>query len=234
MMDEIFENEFVTWRHTTPVGVKVDEVFGMDSKSGKIWRALARQIFCELGDFNYREIYHYENGAPYIEGLKARFSLSHTNHLLVGAILPKTPDQNLEIFNPRTAMGIDAENLDRSQVLKIRTKFLSQQELELVPEDDLEANIVAWTSKEALYKAALTPGIDFKEDIKINRLPVLAKDGDKNEASNLGSATIILRENSEFPTQEMELYSYESYGCCVTIAVSPKAAKFKKPELSLK
>ncbi|MDE6792792.1 MAG: hypothetical protein K2J48_06905, partial [Muribaculaceae bacterium] len=38
----------------------------------------------------------------------------------------------------------------------------------------------------------------------------------------LGKATLRLP-NEEY---EMELYSYESDGCCVTLAFSPKCAKF--------
>ena len=227
-MHEVFEDEFVSWRHNTPVGVKVDEVFGMDSKSGKVWLEMARQIFCELGEPNYREIGHYESGAPFIYSLNARLSITHTSNLFIGAFLPKTPDQNLEIFNPRTAMGIDAEKIDRSQVLKIRSKFLSEKEMDLVPEDNLEANILAWTSKEALYKAALTPGLDFKENIIITKLPEIDRNINSESGYSLGSAILYFPDNTIIQGQQnMELYSYETYGCCVTIAISPKCAKFK-------
>lgn len=227
-MNELFVNEFVTWRHKTPVGVKVDEVFGMDSKSGKVWNELARQIFCELDDVNYREIRHFDSGAPYIDKSMSRISITHTDHLFIGAFLPKTPDCNLEVFNPRTAMGIDAERLDRKQVIKIRERFLSDKELSMIDEDDITANIIAWTSKEALYKAALTPGLDFRDNIQIEKLQQIDFNPGKRDLIEKGTATLILEGNTDYPEFEMELYSYESYGCCVTIAVSPKAAKFQK------
>lgn len=226
-MEERFENEFVTWRHNTPVGVKVDEVFGMDSKTGKVWKELAMQIFCEQGD-NYREIDHFPNGAPFIYGVNARFSLTHTTHFLAGAILPKTPELNLENFNPRSAMGIDAEPLNRTQVLKIREKFLSESELILIDKEDIEANIIAWTSKEALYKAAFTPGLDFRENIRIIELPVLDKSPEIKKPVKTGTAEFMIPIDGKIETVEMILYSYESYGCCVTIALSTKAATFKK------
>lgn len=227
-MDERFPDEFVTWHHNTPVGVKVDEVFGMDSKSGNVWIALAKQIFCEQGIPNYRVIDHFESGIPYLEEYQGRISITHTSHFFAVAFLPKTSDIPLDSFNPRTAMGIDAEPLDRSQVFKIREKFLSDKELENIPKDDLKANIIAWTAKEALYKAALTPGIDFKNNIQIIKLPELSYNPPKFNQYNLGEALIIFDEELKRQNQQMKLYSYESYGCCVTIALSHKCATFGK------
>lgn len=231
-MDERFPDEFVTWKHKTYPGIKVNEVFGMDSKSGKVWIELARQIYCEQGE-NYRVIEHFENGAPYLEGYAGRISISHTSHLLVVAALPKTPEVKLDEFNLRAAMGIDAESLNRKQVLKIRTKFLSEEEQLAIPEDNLESNIIAWTSKEALYKIAFKPGLDFRNNIKITKLPTLMKDPVKGSENILGEALIKFSPSTESFVQNKEcipfkLFSYESYGCCVTIAFSPKCAKFGK------
>ena len=226
-MDERFPDEFVTWRHKTFIGVKVDEVFGMDSKSGKVWIELARQIYCEQGE-DYRVIEHFENGAPYLEGYPGRISITHTTHFLAIETLPKTPEVNLDSFNPRSAMGIDAEALNRTQVLKVREKFLNEEELNLISKDNLQDNILAWTSKEALYKTAFLPGMDFRNSIIIKRLPTLEKDPVKGSEKNLGDAIIKFPEETGISIQEMKLFSYESYGCCVTIAFSPKCAKFGK------
>ena len=227
-MDERFPDEFVTWQHKTPVGVKISEVFGMDSKSGKVWRELARQIFCEQGEPNYRVIGHFENGAPFIEGYPGRISITHTDHFFAVALLPKTPEVNLDSFNTRTAMGIDAESLERKQVIKVRSKFLSEEELGIIPEDDLTANILAWTAKEALYKAAFIPGLDFRKNLKILNLPSLSHNPNDFKKLELGKAQIILNTESIQETVEMILYSYESYGCCVTLALSSKCATFGK------
>ena len=226
-MEERFPNEFVTWHHKTFVGIKVDEVFGMDSKSGRVWTELARQIFCEQGE-NYRVIEHFDNGAPYLEGYPGRISITHTSHLFAIAMLPKTPEATLDQFNPRAAMGIDAEPLDRSQVLKVRNKFLSQTEQELIPQDDVLSNILAWTSKEALYKTAFIPGLDFCNSIQIIKLPEMQSDPTKGSDQILGVALIKFPEESGLGNQEMRLFSWESYGCCVTIGFSPKCAKFGK------
>ena len=227
-MDERFPDEFVTWHHKTFVGIKIDEVFGMDSKSGKVWLELARQIYSEQGEPNYRIIDHFSNGAPFLEGYPGRISLTHTSHFFAVASLPKTPEVYLDSFNPRAAMGIDAEPLHREQVLKIRHKFLSEEEHGLVPEDDLKANIIAWTSKEALYKAAFTPGLDFQNSIILSKLPSLELNPEKGSENSLGEAYVRFPEDSGFFEQPMKLFSYESYGCCVTLAFSPKCAKFGK------
>ena len=233
------ETEFIYWRHPTPVGIKVEEISGMENKSGKLWRDMAMQIYCENGVDGFREIGHFANGAPFLFGLTSRISITHTAHLLAVATLPKTPEANLSQFAPRTAMGIDAERLDREQVLRVRDKFLSDEEKAIVSEDSLEANIIAWTSKEALYKAAMTEGLDFRNDITIKSLPAIDRQMNLPGAPApvIGKAQVLVADmrnhQDESPANEirkedveMELYSYESEGCCVTIAYSPKCAKF--------
>lgn len=233
------ETEFIYWRHPTPVGIKVEEISGMENKSGKLWRDMAMQIYCENGVDGFREIGHFANGAPFLFGLTSRISVTHTAHLLAVATLPKTPEANLSQFAPRTAMGIDAERLDREQVLRVRDKFLSDEEKAIVSEDSLEANIIAWTSKEALYKAAMTEGLDFRNDVTIKSLPAIDRQMNLPGAPApvIGKAQVLVADmrnhQDESPATEikkevveMELYSYESEGCCVTIAYSPKCAKF--------
>lgn len=224
------ETEFIYWRHDTPLGVRVEEVTGAEDKSGEIWRQLAKQIYCEYGRDGFRQIEYAPCGAPLLEGEPYRISITHTGHLLAVASLPKTPEVNLEEFSPRTAMGIDAEAADREQVMKLRERYLSPEELALIPADDLEANLIAWTAKEALYKAAMTPGLDFRADIIITKLPTLAPDLDPKRApACFGSATLHLppthlRTEDHFP---MDLYSYLSEGYIITIAASPKCSKYK-------
>lgn len=220
------ETEFLYWRHLTPPGIKVEEISGADDKNGKIWLEMARQVYCENGKDDYRQILHLPSGAPLLQGELYRISISHTDHFLAVASLPKTPEVTLAEFSLRAAMGIDVEKLTRTQVLKIRDKFLSEEELLMVAPDDVEKNIIAWTAKEALYKAALTPGLEFCRDIKIVRLPELqpASGIVEEGKTDYGEALIKFPSGQEIP---MQLYSYESEGCCVTLAFSPKCAKFK-------
>ena len=59
-------------------------------------------------------------------------------------------------------IGIDVET-ERSQLARVAARVLSPAELACYGER-LQA---AWTLKEALYKAALTPGLDFRRDIQL-------------------------------------------------------------------
>lgn len=217
------ETEFIYWRHPTPAGIKVEEVCGAEQYPQKVWVDMALQIWSENGKDGYRDIDHFPSGAPFIDGEQCRISISHADHFLAVATLPRTPEVDLEKFSPRTAMGIDAEKADRKQVLKIRTKFLSDKELEMIAEDDVEQNILAWTIKEATYKAALTEGLDFRNAISIEKLPQLKEiAGFEKDNSSLGQATLHMPDGSSYP---MLLCSWTSEGCIVTLAYSPKCAR---------
>lgn len=227
------ETDFIYWRHHTAPGIKVEEVSGGDGRSGEVWRTMATQIYCENGREGYREIGHLPCGAPFLFNDDSRISISHCKGLLVVASLPRTPEATLSEFSLRTAMGIDAERADRSQVLNVRERFLSGDELAMIPDSDLSALIVAWTAKEALYKAMLEPGLDFRDAIRILRLPVPASnplcipegEGSPAPADAFGTARVTRAEGTAV---DMEIFSYLSDDCIVTIAYSPKCAKFKK------
>lgn len=220
------EKELIYWRHYTPVGIKIEEISGAEDKSRKLWIEMARQLYCENGKDDFRIIGHFSNGAPYLYGELSRISISHTDHFMVVASLPKTPEASLGQFCERTALGVDVEKWSRLQVINVRDKFLSMDEAVAIPADDVRSNIIAWTAKEALYKAAMTPGVDFRNDIIIESLPqpsspVLLPEG---QTPGCGKAYI------KFPSGEqiqMQLYCYDSENCCVMLAFSPKCAKFK-------
>lgn len=165
--------DLIYWRHPTIPGIKVEEISGGENLSPKIWKEMARQLYCENGREEYREIGHYSNGAPFLYGENTRISITHCPGLFAVATLPPTPDIELSEFNEKTAMGIDAERKDRVQVLKIRERFLSEQEQDLIAPDDVEKNIMAWTIKEAVYKACLYEGLDFRNNVVIKKLPLL-------------------------------------------------------------
>lgn len=224
------EQDFIYWRHRTPVGIKVEEVSGGARFSNwSTWLSMATQVYCENGRDGYRSLEHYDSGAPYLDGELTRISITHTQGLLAVATLPKTPEADLRVFSPRTALGIDAERRDRAKVLDLRERFLSESELKLVAPDDLTANITAWTAKEALYKAALTPGLDWRKDMEILSLPTpmtitKGDDGKPRFHYTCGQARLHLADGR----YDMELFCYDSDDCRVTLAYSPKCAKFMK------
>ena len=221
------ETELIYWRHPSIPGIKIEEICGGEDKGKKLWLEMAYQIYSENGKESFREIGHYRNGAPFIYGEENRISISHTNHFLVVATLTPTPEVDLSDFSRRAAMGVDCERNDRKQVLNVRERFLSEKELENIPDDDLKANIIAWTVKEACYKALLEEGLDFRTQILIEKLPGISPSVpvyDKKEFPEIIYGKALCHRSGE--EIELTLFSYESEGNIVTLAFSPQCAKF--------
>ncbi len=221
------ETEFIYWRHHTLPGIKVEEVCGGEDRSLKLWIEMAYQVYSENGKEGYREIGHFRNGAPFLVGEIGRISITHTGRFLAVATLPDTPEVDLSVFSERAAMGIDAERADREQTLRVRNKFLSDDEQQMIDKDDVKKNVMAWTAKEALYKAAMHEGLDFRNDIHIISLPKIGPAVpvyDKNEFDPIRTGEAVVKiEDKEYP---FVLYTYESEGNIVTLAYSPRCAKF--------
>ena len=221
------ETEFIYRRHHTLPGIKVEEVCGGEDRSLKLWIEMAYQVYSENGKEGYREIGHFRNGAPFLVGEIGRISITHTGRFLAVATLPDTPEVDLSVFSERAAMGIDAERADREQTLRVREKFLSDDELQMIDKEDVKMNVMAWTAKEALYKAAMQEGLDFKNDIRILSLPKIGPAVpvyDKNEFDPIRTGEAVVKiEDKEYP---FVLYTYESEGNIVTLAYSPRCAKF--------
>lgn len=218
-------------REVAPCGIVIEMIYGADDKSAKVWKLFAMQIFSEA-DGDYREIEHLECGTPMLCGIPQRISISHTTHCLAVASLPKTPDIDLTKVNPRTAIGIDLEKEDRAQVLKIRDKFLSVSEKSLLPEiaeignatdEDVRQHILAWTCKEALYKADMGEMSDWKNDYSIISLPRVASTI-KNATPEKYGKGIIKTGDGEI---EMWLSSWKFEGHVVTVAFSGKIARYQ-------
>ncbi|MCM1290798.1 MAG: 4'-phosphopantetheinyl transferase superfamily protein [Prevotella sp.] len=219
------ETDFIYWRHILPHGIKIEEISGCENKEGGVWRTLAYQVYGENGKDGFRNISHTEVGAPLLEDNLSRISVTHTGHLLAVATLPKTPEADLTQFNPRTALGIDAEQEDRKKVIDLRQRFLNDDELEMIPADDVKLNIMAWTAKEALYKAALSSGLDWRNDYRILSLPPLQTQFPLSAKLPLGKGEIRFEDGT---SARLDIFSYLSDGYIITVAFSPKCAKFKK------
>lgn len=217
--------EFIYWRHILPQGIKIEEISGRDDKSGNVWRTLAYQVYGENGKNDFRSISHTDAGAPILDNDNARISVAHTDRMLIVASLPKTPETDLLSFNTRTALGVDIEKSDREQVLRIRHKFLSDEEMTGIQQNDLTANLVAWTAKEALFKAAWQKTIDYRNDLRITSIPTLQTQFPLSADATVVGKAFIRRHDGEYP---MNLISYISDGYIITVAYSPKCAKFKK------
>lgn len=231
--------DFVYWRHPTLPGIKVEEVSEGNDYAGKAWLDMARQIYCENGKEEYREIGHFSQGAPFLYNSSGRISVTHCKGLFAVATLPDTPEVTLGEYSERAALGIDAERCDREQVLRIRDRFLNDNELAMIPAEDVTANILAWTVKEACYKAVLADGLDWRKDINIERMPKFGPPTpvyDKKEFDyqgtgegftdeDYGRATVVLPDGTK---TELMLFSYMSDDAVVTLAFHRHTARFSK------
>lgn len=93
---------------------------------------------------------HFPDGAPMLKGSDMRISVSHSRRR--AAVAFGTYDE--------PAFGIDVEETDRNrQLLRVVTRFLTEKEFTLWANRLTEA----WTCKEAVYKAARTPGLPLKD-----------------------------------------------------------------------
>ena len=97
---------------------------------------------------------HRDTGAPYLVGREdISLTVSHSR------------DYAAIAFSTRRTIGVDIEQW-REQLVRVAPRVLSESEMAIygVSSDLL---LRAWTMKEALYKAALTPGLDFRRDIML-------------------------------------------------------------------
>lgn len=115
---------------------------------------LAEYILIQHIFGNDAQLAHTDEGKPYIEGANHCISISHSEDAIAIAT------------NETCVIGIDLEK-PSEQILRVRQKFLNDNEQGFIHKDDLRMSLMAWTAKEAIYKAASTKGINFKEDIRL-------------------------------------------------------------------
>lgn len=99
------------------------------------------------------EIGHEPTGAPTITGAPGIISVSHCRR---GAAVAWTPGR---------AVGVDIETA-RQQLERVKSRFLCGGEMAAYG-GSLDLLLRAWTAKEALYKAALTPGLPLTTGITL-------------------------------------------------------------------
>ena len=99
-------------------------------------------------------IRHHPTGAPYIAGRNENISISHSSEYAA-----------LATAGPSVSIGIDVEKY-REQLHRVASRVLSGPELEVYGKSG-HLLLKAWTMKEAVYKAALIPGLIFASDINL-------------------------------------------------------------------
>ena len=97
-----------------------------------------------------------KTGKPILSNGK-EMSISHSGDIIALAI---TSNQ---------LCGIDVQELS-DKTIKLRQKFLSEDEMTLINEDSLIENCLAWSSKETLFKMVDEENMPFKTCFKIKAI----------------------------------------------------------------
>lgn len=110
-----------------------------------------------LGE-NPENIFYKLSGRPYLENSQKNISISHTKGY-VAVLLAE---------NINSGIDIEART---ERVLKIRNKFISDSENKKInnSENQVRDLLLHWCSKEAIFKATDSEGIDFKKDLIIDK-----------------------------------------------------------------
>ena len=153
---EITETEEELLRDTAVPDDELEELKYIKSealrKEKLATRALLNHIFPEklyLG--------HHDNGKPFLQNTAMEISISHTERFV--AIL----------IHPDEDLGIDIESLDRD-FSAVEKKALSEDEIDDLSDKKRTLQLaIYWCAKEAIFKRMSISGVDFAEQIEIER-----------------------------------------------------------------
>lgn len=143
-------------------GIHVDDLLDLPVKRQR--EVAAERLLLQQAFGKPVTLTHDGQGAPMVTGMDVSISITHTVGLVGLA------------WNAHLVVGLDAERIDRRQVIKVRDKFLNAAEQQFIAEDDQAAHIIAWTAKEAIIKAERNSAIDWTEDICLE--PPVAEGGE--------------------------------------------------------
>ena len=115
-------------------------------------RALLNEMFPEklyLG--------HHDNGRPYLQNCAIEISITHCSKYV--AI----------ISHPELGVGIDIESIDRD-LSKVEKRVLSEEEQDDLSDRNTNLQLaIYWCAKEAIYKRMSRNGVDFAEQICLEK-----------------------------------------------------------------
>ena len=150
-------------------------------------RALLNEIFDDrvyLG--------HHDNGKPYLQNQLTEISITHSERFV--AI----------ITHPFEDVGIDIESLDRD-FSAVEKKVLSEEEIDALSDSERKRDMqlpIYWCAKEAIYKRMSILGVDFAEQIEVERFNP-RKDGELE-------ATFIHKDGTELDF-ELEYMIFDNH-----------------------
>lgn len=122
-------------------------------------RFLLKQL---QANFAFDQLAVTDAGRPYLLDRSLQFSISHAGSMVAAIIHPQSP------------VGIDVETISL-RAYRIRHKFLSNQETTLIEQaaamyeqaEIFPVYTLAWSVKEAAFKALQQTGVDFIRDLPI-------------------------------------------------------------------
>lgn len=151
---QIEESEEALLNLLDPSLFSLEELYGIKVAQRRLeWLACRIALQSLLSRFQGGRLQKNEHGRPYLHDCGWHVSLSHAYPFAAAAAHPTRP------------VGIDLEQ-PRAQLLRIKNKFLSQEEQAWVG-NDLRQLCLCWTAKEALYKLHGQPGLIFAKDMHV-------------------------------------------------------------------
>jgi phosphopantetheinyl transferase len=108
-------------------------------------------------DFPYSLIQVADTRKPFLPDEQYHFSISHCG------------DFAAAIVSSRDRVGIDIE-IPVGKIHSIRNKFLHKNETDQLPADDIRYLTLYWSVKEAVFKWYGNGGVNFREQIQLQRL----------------------------------------------------------------
>ncbi len=100
------------------------------------------------------QIAYSPNGKPYLEDSDLNISISHTDNFV--AVLLSSKEE----------IGLDVQ-LPKQQLLKIRHKFISEEEQQWLDYENIFQLCQLWSAKEALFKLHEKGSLDFKTNMRL-------------------------------------------------------------------
>ncbi len=154
----------------------INEIQNLKLESRRLEKWACRAALAELTGNNNISISYSSNGQPIYP--KGFISFSHSKDLVLVA-LSDIP------------VGIDVE-LCASRILKLKHKFMNEQEmLHFDPENPKDVTLI-WCAKEAIFKWYAKGEVDFSNDILITSNPLQA----------------LLKNEKEIPLFQMEYLDF--------------------------
>ncbi len=135
---------------------EMEEISFIKSEALRKQRLAVRAL---LGELFEDKVYlsHHDNGKPYLENMVTNISITHTEKY-VAVILHDEED-----------VGIDLESMDRD-FSAVEKKALSEDEIDDLEDDRRNEQLaIYWCAKEAIFKRVSAYGVDFAEQIEVER-----------------------------------------------------------------